>query len=79
MDVDTSAAAIAEVISEALVLWQQVNESRQAVRMAPKVPIDTQRQLANLSAILGEVERDPALRSPAIFEQLSNVESVAAN
>lgn len=46
--------------------------------MAPKLLVDTRRQLANSAAILGEVERDPALRSSAIFEQLSIIETVAA-
>lgn len=45
--------------------------------MAPKVLADTKAQLTNLVDIIGEVERDPALRTPAIHTQLGLIDSVA--
>lgn len=73
----SSIAAITQVISQALELWQQIDQTRQAVRMAPKVLSDTKTQLANLADIIDDVERDTSLRTFKIFKQLNIIDSIA--
>ncbi|KAI0445315.1 hypothetical protein F4803DRAFT_166718 [Xylaria telfairii] len=77
MDILGSAASVGQLLGQAISLWQQIQLARDNVKTAPKVLIDTSAQLSNLSDIVGEIEREPGLRTPEIHAQINIIKSIA--
>ncbi|KAI8950668.1 hypothetical protein F4801DRAFT_333380 [Xylaria longipes] len=77
MDIIGSAAAVGQLLAQAISLWQQVQIARDSVKTAPKVLADTSAQLSNLSDIVLEIEREPELRTPEIHAQINIIRLIA--
>ncbi|KAK7985314.1 hypothetical protein PG996_005444 [Apiospora saccharicola] len=76
MEVLSSAAVIAQVIGQALSLWQQIDLAMQSVRTAPKLLRDLTIQSKNLQRILYNIERSADLHGQAIHSQLKILYSI---
>ncbi|KAI0550013.1 hypothetical protein F4679DRAFT_225458 [Xylaria curta] len=78
MDILGSAAAVGQLLAQAISLWQQFQVALDSVKAAPKVLADTSAQLSNLSDIVLEIERESELRTPEIHAQLKIIRLIAA-
>ncbi|KAK7962628.1 uncharacterized protein PG986_003453 [Apiospora aurea] len=76
MEVLSSAAVIAQLIGQALNLWQQIDLAMQSVRAAPKLLRDLTLQSTNLQRILCNIEQSADLHGPAIQAQLKILYSI---
>ncbi|KAI1756018.1 hypothetical protein F4782DRAFT_484532 [Xylaria castorea] len=76
MDILGSAAAVGQLLAQAISLWQQFQVARDSVKAAPKILADTSAQLSNLSDIVLEIEREPELRTPEIHAQLNIIKFI---
>ncbi|KAF3770077.1 hypothetical protein M406DRAFT_325548 [Cryphonectria parasitica EP155] len=72
-----SAAAIAQLLGEAIKLWQMISRARQAVRTAPEVRANTAGLLSSLLDTMHLVEREPNLQNPGVDQALQHIYAVA--
>ncbi|KAJ8130498.1 hypothetical protein O1611_g3130 [Lasiodiplodia mahajangana] len=77
MDIIGSAAAVTQLLAQAISLWQQIIVARDTVKTGPKTLADTSSQLANLSNIVLEIEREPLLHTPEVYMQIRIIKFIA--
>lgn len=65
------------MLGQLVSLWQQIEDARQAVRTAPKTLADTEAQLYSLVKSMREVEREPELQTPIIYELVEHIAGIA--
>jgi hypothetical protein len=64
-------------LGQAISLWQQISQAREAVRAAPKTLGDTTKQLSALLDTMYLVEREPKLHTPDIRDVLQLLYGIA--
>ncbi|KAI1129651.1 hypothetical protein F5Y10DRAFT_146097 [Nemania abortiva] len=77
MDIIGSAAAVTQLLAQAISLWQQVQAARETVKTASKILADTSSQLSNVSNIVLEIEREPLLHTPEVYMQIRIIKFTA--
>ncbi|KAM7199519.1 hypothetical protein V8F20_005703 [Naviculisporaceae sp. PSN 640] len=77
MDVVSSAAAVLQLLAQAVTLVQQVYSMREAVKAAPKQLSDTQDQLSNLIETIEYVWNEPELHTPTIQTQMIVIRDIS--
>ncbi|KAF2969478.1 hypothetical protein GQX73_g4094 [Xylaria multiplex] len=77
MDVIGSAAAISQLLSQAIGLWQQVQTAYECVKTRPKLLMDMNAQLSNILPLIDGIEREPTLCTGEIYGQLDFIKRIA--
>lgn len=72
----SSAAVVAQLIGQAMNLWQQIDLAIQSMRTAPKLLRDLTIQSTNLQRVLHDIEQSADLHGPAIQAQLKILYSI---
>ncbi|KAF2969140.1 hypothetical protein GQX73_g4387 [Xylaria multiplex] len=77
MDVIGSLAAVTQLLSQAISLWQQIQTTYESIKTRPKLLLDTNTRLSNLLRTLSIIEREPKLRTEDINTQLNLMRKIA--
>ncbi|KAI1381357.1 hypothetical protein F4677DRAFT_122977 [Hypoxylon crocopeplum] len=77
MDVVSSAAAVVQLITQAIELWQQIDMARESIKSAPKVFEDTKTQAYSLFEIVQIVRDRPELHIAEIYAQVERIYAIA--
>ncbi|GAB1317900.1 hypothetical protein MFIFM68171_08110 [Madurella fahalii] len=74
MEVFASAAAVLQVLGQAVAVLQEVSQVREAIRAAPKTLEDAQMQLFGLERMVKDISLEPSLQNiPTITTVLSHI------
>lgn len=76
-DVISSLAAVTQLLSQAIGLWQQIRETYECIKTRPKLLVDTNTRLSNLLRTLNMIEREPKLRTEDINTLLNLMRALA--
>ncbi|KAK1751553.1 hypothetical protein QBC47DRAFT_70408 [Echria macrotheca] len=76
MEAVASAAAVLQLLGQAVSIVREAYEAHRAARAVPKTLRDTNTQLENLVDIMEEVMRSPHLHTPAIHSQVDQIHRV---
>ncbi|KAI0965878.1 hypothetical protein F4678DRAFT_451535 [Xylaria arbuscula] len=77
MDVIGSLAAVTQLLSQAIGLWQQIRATYECIKTRPKLLQDTNTRLSNLLRTLQTIEQEPNLRTEDINTLLNLMRTLA--